>query len=100
MSCSPTARIVWRRCWRTSSRWSGRARRGGLDGLPGGAGPAGLWAILSFFDREPVLARVCVVQACAAVPAVLERREDILARLAGVVDEGRSESARARLSRR
>ncbi len=49
----------------------------------------GLWAILAFFDREPVLARVCVVQALSGGPEVLERREEILARLAAVVDEGR-----------
>ena len=35
----------------------------------------GLCMILSFFDREPVLARVCVVQALRGGPRVLERRE-------------------------
>lgn len=55
----------------------------------------GLWRILSFFDREPVLARVCVVQALQGGPAVLERREQILARLAAIVDEGRQGNARA-----
>ncbi len=49
----------------------------------------GLWTILAFFDREPVLARVCVVQALSGGPEVLERREEVLARLAAVVDEGR-----------
>ena len=48
-----------------------------------------LWAILAFFDREPVLARVCVVQALSGGPEVLGRREEVLARLAAVVDEGR-----------
>jgi AcrR family transcriptional regulator/DNA-binding MarR family transcriptional regulator len=52
----------------------------------------GLWVILSFFDREPVLARVCVVQALRGSQAVLERREQVLAGLAVVVDEGRLES--------
>lgn len=52
----------------------------------------GLWVILSFFDREPVLARVCVVQALRGSQAVLERREQVLAGLALVVDEGRLES--------
>src|SRR5579862_4303996 len=37
-----------------------------LAGAPGldwrGRVRAGLWALLSFLDREPVLARVCVVQ--------------------------------------
>jgi AcrR family transcriptional regulator len=54
----------------------------------------GLWVILSFFDREPVLARFCVVQALRGSQAVLERREEILGDLAQVVDEGRLESAR------
>ncbi len=50
----------------------------------------GLWTILSFLDREPVLARVCVVQALRGSRDVLERREEILRELAAVVDEGRS----------
>ncbi len=54
----------------------------------------GLWVILSFLDREPALARVCVVQALRGGPGLLERREEILARLADVVDGGRFESAR------
>jgi DNA-binding MarR family transcriptional regulator len=54
----------------------------------------GLWVILSFFDREPVLARVCVVQALQGGPAVLGRREEIFARLARWVDEGRSGGGR------
>jgi AcrR family transcriptional regulator len=55
----------------------------------------GLWVILSFFDREPVLARVCVVQALRGGPMVLECRERVLARLTAVVDEGHGEGARA-----
>jgi AcrR family transcriptional regulator/DNA-binding MarR family transcriptional regulator len=55
----------------------------------------GLFTILLFLDREPVLARVCVVQALRGGPRVLERREAILSRLAGVVDEGRLSSVRA-----
>jgi AcrR family transcriptional regulator len=51
----------------------------------------GLWAILSFLDGEPVLARICVVHALHGGPGVLERREQILARLAAVLDEGRRE---------
>jgi AcrR family transcriptional regulator len=54
----------------------------------------GLLTILSFFDREPILARVCVVQSLRGGPAVLKRREGILAGLAGVLDEGCSESSR------
>ncbi len=57
---------------------------------------AGLSTILSFFDHEPALARVCVVQALRGGPRVLERREEILAGLAAVVDEGRLEGSRGR----
>ena len=56
----------------------------------------GLGTILAFFDREPLLARVCVVQALSGSPEVLERREEVLARLADVVDEGRTSSRGAR----
>jgi AcrR family transcriptional regulator len=56
---------------------------------------AGLWTILTFFEREPVLARVCVVQALRGGPRVLERREQVLAGLARIVDEGRNESEKA-----
>ncbi len=67
----------------------------GLEGLPWRERVRmGLFVILSFLDREPVLARVCVVQALRAGPLVLERREAVLARLAAAVDEGRSEGAR------
>jgi AcrR family transcriptional regulator len=55
---------------------------------------AGLWTILVFLDREPALARVCVVHALGAGPQAMARREDILARLTAVVDEGRREGAR------
>jgi AcrR family transcriptional regulator/DNA-binding MarR family transcriptional regulator len=58
----------------------------------------GLWTILSFFDREPVLAGVCVVQALRGGPVVLERREEIFTRLAAVLDEGRRESTREHAS--
>jgi AcrR family transcriptional regulator len=54
----------------------------------------GLWTILAFFDREPVLARVCVVQALRGGPGVLARRDEVLGQLAGVVDEGRLQGAR------
>jgi AcrR family transcriptional regulator len=56
---------------------------------------AGLWTILLFLDREPVLARVCVVQALRSGTRALERREEILAELAGVLDEGRDERPRS-----
>ena len=54
----------------------------------------GLWTILSFLDAEPALARICVVQALHGGSPVLERRERLLARLAGVLDQGRREGPR------
>jgi AcrR family transcriptional regulator len=48
----------------------------------------GLAVILAFLDREPGLARVCVVQSARGGPALLERRELLLAQLAAVLDEG------------
>jgi|HubBroStandDraft_4_1064222.scaffolds.fasta_scaffold11272_2 AcrR family transcriptional regulator len=58
---------------------------------------SGLFVILSFLDREPLLARVCVVGALQGGPRVLAWREDILERLAEILDQGRGESsARAR----
>jgi AcrR family transcriptional regulator len=69
--------------------------RAGLEGLAWRERVRrGLWAILSFLDREPALARVCVVQALRGGPEVLERRDQILAGLAAVVDDGRLEGAR------
>jgi AcrR family transcriptional regulator len=56
----------------------------------------GLLRILSFLDREPVLARVCVVQALQGGPRVLAWREGLLAELAEILDQGRGDSARSR----
>jgi AcrR family transcriptional regulator len=55
----------------------------------------GLWTILCFLDRDPVLARVCVVQSARGTRRVLEAREALLARLASVLDEGRAQNTRA-----
>ncbi len=68
----------------------------GLAGLPWRERVrGGLAVILEFFDREPALAGVCVVQALQGGPVVLALREQVLARLAGALDEGRGESSRA-----
>src|SRR5579862_8402280 len=75
-------------------RIEGEISRAGLDGLSWRERVrGGLVAILLFFDREPVLARVCVVQSLRGGPEVLKQREEILARLAAVLDEGRGEGA-------
>jgi len=55
----------------------------------------GLWVVLSFFDRESELARLCVVQSARGSQRVLEWREQILDRLIAMVDEGRLQSERA-----
>jgi AcrR family transcriptional regulator len=55
---------------------------------------AGLLALLQFLDEEPMLARLCVVEAAAAGPAVLARRRQVLDQLARVVDEGRAGARR------
>jgi AcrR family transcriptional regulator len=69
--------------------------RAGLEGLSWVERVrGGLVVILGFFDREPALARMCVVQALSSGPRMLERRQAVLARLAGVLDEGRGESPR------
>ena len=50
---------------------------------------AGLAELLVFFDEEPALARLCLVEALGAGPRVLERRAQMLDELAKVVDRGR-----------
>lgn len=50
---------------------------------------AGLFALLMFFDREPELARLCVLHATPASAATVARRSEVLSKLAMVIDEGR-----------
>lgn len=57
-------------------RWADRVR-------------AGLTALLEFFDEEPQIARLCVVESSAAGPAALARRGEVLDQLARVLDDGR-----------
>lgn len=57
---------------------------------------AGLAELLVFFDAEPALARLCLVQALGAGPRVLERRARLLEGLAEVVDRGRFVTAAVR----
>ncbi|MGA9283957.1 MAG: TetR/AcrR family transcriptional regulator [Solirubrobacteraceae bacterium] len=54
----------------------------------------GLWAILAFFEREPVLARVFVVQSLRGSETVLRRRAEVLGGLVSAIDEGRPEAWR------
>jgi AcrR family transcriptional regulator len=57
----------------------------------------GLFVILSFLDREPVLARVCVVRALQGGPRVLAWREELSGWLTRILDRGRVDSSRARV---
>lgn len=55
---------------------------------------AGLTALLQFFDEEPQLARLCVIQSLAVGPPVFARRAEVLRELARAVDDGRLRSRR------
>jgi AcrR family transcriptional regulator len=78
-------------------RVRGEIAAAGLDGLGWRERVrGGLLVILSFFDREPVLARVCVVGALQGGPRVLEWRTELLGDLAEVLDQGRGEGVRSR----
>ena len=54
---------------------------------------AGLVALLRFLDAEPQSARVCIVEALAAGPRALERRQRELAVLAPLIDAGRAQAS-------
>jgi len=51
---------------------------------------AGLQALLAFFDREPSLARLCIVRSGAGGASLLARRSEVIAQLAAVVEGGRA----------
>jgi hypothetical protein len=65
-----------RRVYETVEPWPDRVR-------------ASLAALLDLFDEEPRLARVCVMYSTTPGSAAAARRKDVLAVLAGVIDEGR-----------
>ncbi len=60
---------------------------------------AGLGALLGFFDDEPVLGSLLVVDALGAGPRVLARRAQVMETLAWIVDEGRDDAAGTGASR-
>jgi AcrR family transcriptional regulator len=60
------------------SAWRGRVR-------------AGLAGLLGFFDEQPGLGALLVIDAMGAGPRALERRTELLDALIAVVDRGRSE---------
>jgi AcrR family transcriptional regulator/DNA-binding MarR family transcriptional regulator len=53
----------------------------------------GLWTALRFFDREPVLARFCVVESARGDDRIAAYRAELHERLAAVIAEGGKESA-------
>ena len=57
---------------------------------------AGLLALLAFCDEQPAFARLLIVDALAAGPAVLERRAGAVKALVRAVDRGRREPGRGR----
>ena len=50
----------------------------------------GLAALLRFFDREPLLAQVCIVHAAGGGRRVLERRSAVIDELSARVNGGRA----------
>ncbi len=52
----------------------------------------GLWTILRFFDREPVLARFCVVESARGDERMATYRAELLARITAVIAEGAEEN--------
>src|SRR6201994_4518370 len=57
---------------------------------------AGLAELLFFFDEQPAVARIVLVEALGAGPRVLERRAKVLDEVAKVVDRGRRATNAAR----
>jgi AcrR family transcriptional regulator/DNA-binding MarR family transcriptional regulator len=53
---------------------------------------SGLVVLLGCLERDPALARVVFVEALGAGPRVLERRAEVLDRVAELIDEGREAS--------
>jgi AcrR family transcriptional regulator/DNA-binding MarR family transcriptional regulator len=65
----------------------------GLGGLPWRERVRlGLWTVLRFFDREPALARFCVVESARGDERMAVYREELLARITAVIAEGSEES--------
>ena len=55
----------------------------------------GLWRILCFFDWDPALARVCVLESRRGEAAALAYRQRILDKLAKIVQEGGKDTSNA-----
>ena len=57
----------------------------------------GLAALLRFFDRQPLLAQVCIVHAAGGGRRVLQRRAAVIDELCAAVDRGRALSSAERI---
>jgi AcrR family transcriptional regulator len=68
--------------WAGEAEWIGRVR-------------AVLVVLLALLERDPILAKVVFVEALGAGPRVLERRAEVLDRVAELIDEGRVGSSAA-----
>ena len=53
---------------------------------------AGLTALLCFFDAEPQIGRVLLNESLAGGPQTLERRDEVIAQLTAIVEEGAAET--------
>jgi AcrR family transcriptional regulator len=58
---------------------------------------AGLLALLCFLEEEPAVGRLLIVESSSGGSRMLERREQVLALVAGAIDEGRAQSANGAL---
>jgi AcrR family transcriptional regulator/DNA-binding MarR family transcriptional regulator len=74
-------------------RVTAELRAAGLDGLVWRERiRMGLWTVLRFFDREPVLARFCLAQSARGDDSMAAYRGELLARVTGVIAAGAQES--------
>lgn len=81
----------------TVERLRGELARAGLERLRWRERVrGGLWTILCFLDREPLLARVTVLQSARGGEQTIALRERVLGELAGAIDAGRREDARGK----
>jgi AcrR family transcriptional regulator len=65
--------------YRSESRWRERIR-------------AGLVALLSFIDEEPVIGRLLIRESLGGGPAILERRGQVIAQVRSAIEQGSTEA--------
>jgi AcrR family transcriptional regulator len=75
------------------ARLTAELQAAGSEGLPWRERVRlGLWTVLRFFDREPALARFCVVESARGDERMAAYREELLERIAGAIAEGGQDS--------